>query len=69
MREANIVGGQMFFRKARLIRTLLLWLITTRNAPAMADHSVRNREILYLCVAGEASIIAPDIIRKRDAFD
>jgi hypothetical protein len=35
----------------------------------MADHSVRNREIPYLCMASEPSIIAPDIVGKSDTFD
>ena len=46
--------------------------ITSNKEPnyvLLADHSVRNREIPDLCVAGEPSIIAPDIVRKGAAFD
>jgi hypothetical protein len=68
MREANIVGSADVFPEGEV----------DTNAPTAAHHNqkhtsddnhlVRNREIPHLCVAGEASIIAPDIIRKSDAF-
>jgi hypothetical protein len=35
----------------------------------MADHSVRDRGVPDLCVAGESGIITPDIVRNSDAFD
>jgi hypothetical protein len=35
----------------------------------MAGHSVRNQETLYLFVASEPSVIAPDIVWKSDTFD